>query len=72
MGFQVQIRKDGDCIEGSRVRIEFGGGSEEGRTDADGFVTFTYAQPGPVTIWVDDQKRGTYDYATAQSVTVML
>ena len=72
MSFQVQVRKDGDCIEGSRVRIEHAGGSEEGVTGADGFVTFPWESAGPVTVWIDDQRRGTYDYAESQSVTVML
>ena len=72
MPFQVQIRKDGDCVEGSRVRIEHAGGSEEGVTNADGLVTFAYDRAGSVTIWVEDQRRGTYDYAETQSVTVML
>ncbi len=47
MSFQVQVRKDDDTIQGAKVRIEYAGGSDEGTTDADGFVTFDYDRSGP-------------------------
>jgi hypothetical protein len=72
MGFQVQIRKDGDTIQGCAVRIEYAGGSAEGTTDEGGFVNFDYDKDGSVTIYLDGQRRGTYDYAETQSVTIML
>jgi hypothetical protein len=71
MGLKVQVRKDGDGVAGACVRIEFGGGSLEGTTGEEGWVEFEYEQAGPVTLWLDGQRRGTYDYATSQSVTIM-
>jgi hypothetical protein len=71
MGFKVQVRKDEDGVAGACVRIEFSGGSLEGTTGDDGWVSFDYEQAGPVTLFLDGQKRGTYDYATSQSVTIL-
>jgi hypothetical protein len=71
MGFRVQVRRDDDGVPGACVRIEFQGGSLEGTTGADGWVAFDYEQAGPVTLWLDGQKRGTYDYAQSQSVTIL-
>jgi hypothetical protein len=72
MGLQVQIRKDSDCVEGVTVRIEHAGGSEEGKTGADGFVTFGWDKSGPVTLYVDGKRHGTYDYDQTQIVTIMV
>jgi hypothetical protein len=71
MGLKVQVRKDSEVVAGACVRIEFGGGSLEGVTGEDGWVAFDYERVGPVTLWLDGQKRGTYDYAVSQSVTIM-
>jgi hypothetical protein len=50
----------------------YAGGSAEGTTDAGGFVTFDYDRSGPLTLFLDGERRGTYDYAETQSVTIML
>jgi hypothetical protein len=71
MAFEVQVRKDEDGVAGVAVRIEFDGGSLEGVTDADGFARFEYDRPGPLTLFVDGQRRQTYDYAQVQSVTIL-
>jgi hypothetical protein len=71
MAFEVRIRKDEEGVAGAGVRIEYAGGSLDGVTDDDGVVSFDYDRAGPVTIVVDGQRRGTYDYADTQSVTVL-
>ncbi len=71
MSFQIQVRKDEAGVAGACVRIEFEGGSLEGTTDADGFVTFDHDRAGPVTLWLDGARRGTYDPAETQSVTIL-
>lgn len=71
MGFEVRVRKDEDGVAGAAVRIEFEGGSLEGVTDADGYVRFAYDRAGATTLFVEGQRRGTYDYAETQSVTVL-
>jgi hypothetical protein len=71
MSFQVQVRKDDAGVAGACVRIEFAGGSLEGETDADGWVTFDHDRPGPMTLFLDGQRRGTYDRETNQSVTIL-
>jgi hypothetical protein len=71
MAFEVRLRKDEEGIAGAAVRIEYAGGALDAVTDEDGLATFAYDRAGPVTIVVDGQRRGTYDYADTQSVTVL-
>lgn len=75
MSFSVRILKDGEPVNGARVRLAFtsvvrGMSDPEYTSDSDGIAEFDGYDDGEVEVFVDGQSYGTESYRDGDSVDI--
>jgi hypothetical protein len=70
-GFSVRVVNDeGESVDDVGVMVDFGllaGGTVEGRTDSDGWVTFESWLDSPGTIWVHGTNMGNHSCSSGKT-----